>query len=158
MLIESLVGIVTGIMTTWILYFGKVIFDTKVTPYLRETRYQGVKIEGAWSGASDENNIQSESRLFLNQSAHELTGSFTLKHKDQNGSFTIDFNVRGYMWEGYITLNFIPKDRRITSYATALMKLHNGGVLLIGQWCLRNVQKEQVEAWPISLSRDAKQS
>jgi len=97
---------------------------------------------------------ESESRLFLNQSAHELTGSLILKYKSSLKNYAIDFNVRGYMWEGYITLNFIPKDRRITSYGTTLMKLHDGGHLLIGQCCFRNVEKEIVDAWPMSLARE----
>lgn len=155
MMAESILGIVTGILTTWILYVGKVIFDTKVTPYLHETRYQGVRIEGAWSGKYKNDDEDSDSRLFLNQSAHELTGTFTIRHKDKNREITIDFNVRGYMWEGYITLNLIPKDRRITSYATTLLKLHDGGNLLVGQWCFRNVLKEQVESAQMSLSREA---
>lgn len=150
MVSEGILGIVTGILTSAILYLSKLFFDTKITPYLREIRYQGVKIDGAWSGKNEE----SESRLFLEQSAHELTGSFTIKYKNETRESVLDFNVRGYMWEGYITLNFIPKDRRITSYATTLLKLHDGGHLLMGQWCFRNVQTENVEAWPMSLGRD----
>lgn len=154
MLAESLIGIVTGILSTWILFLGKSFWDAKVTPFIRETRYQGVKVDGAWSGSAKGENCESESRLFIEQSAHELTGAFTIKYKDSAKSFMIDFNVRGYMWEGYITLNFIPKDRRITSYGTALLKLHDGGINLVGQWCTRNVMTEQVEAWPIVLGRD----
>lgn len=157
MLAEGLLGIVTGIITTWILFFGKTIFDTKLTPYIRETRYQGVKVDGAWSGLNKDDKSESESRLFLNQSAHDLTGSFTLKYKDENKDITLDFNVRGYMWEGYITLNLIPKDRRVTSYATALLKLHDGGYLLVGQWCFRNVQTDQVEVSAMSLGRENSQ-
>ena len=123
MFTESLLGIVSGILTTWILFIGKVFWDSKVTPFIRETRYQGVKIDGAWSGASKDDNSESESRLFLDQSAHELTGTFTIKFKDKARDQTVDFNVRGYMWEGYITLNFIPKDRRVTSYGTALIEV-----------------------------------
>lgn len=148
-MVELVIGIVSGILTSWFLYFVKVLFDTKVTPYLRETKYQGVKIEGIWVGE----NTESASRLLLEQSAHELTGSLTINFK-VNAIPVLDFNVRGYMWEGFITLNMIPKDRRITSYATALLKLHDGGYQLVGKWCFRNVQTEEVEAWPMSLARD----
>lgn len=72
MVIEGIIGIVTGVLTTWILFVGKVFWDAKITPFIRETRYQGVKIDGAWSGASKDESSESESRLFINQSAHEL--------------------------------------------------------------------------------------
>lgn len=156
MIHEGLVGIVTGILTTWILFVGKTFWESKVTPYFRELRYQGVKIDGAWSGKTKDEDYESETRLFLTQSAHELTGSFTFSFKSSEKNFTLDFNVRGYMWEGYITLNFLPKDRRITSYATTLLKLHDGGHSLIGQWCFRNVETEEVTAIPMTLGRDMK--
>lgn len=158
MLSEGFLGIVTGILTTWILFLGKVVWDAKVTPFIRETRYQGVKVEGAWSGSFKDEKTETESRLFIDQSAHDLSGSFMVKYKDETKNFVIDFNVRGYMWQGYITLNFIPKDRRVTSYGTALLKLHDGGGNLVGQWCIRNVMTEQVEAWPMTLSRDLSHS
>lgn len=160
MLDEGLIGIVAGIITTWILFVGKVFWDSKIIPYLRELRYQGVRIDGAWSGHSKceekDKEFESDARLFLIQSAHELTGSFTFNFKNSSKDFTLDFNISGYMWEGYITLNFLPKDRRITSYATALMKLHDGGHSLVGQWCFRDVEAEKVLAIPMVLIRDIK--
>lgn len=166
MLHESFVGIVTGIITTWILFVGKAFWEFKITPYLQEMRYQGVKIDGAWSGyvkveekgegESKVEGFESDMRLFLIQSAHKLTGSYTFSFKNSKKNFTLDFNVSGYMWEGYITLNFLPKDRRITSYGTALLKLHNGGHSLVGQWCFRDVEAETVIAIPMLLGREVK--
>ena len=168
MLNEGLVGIVAGIITTWILFIGKGFWESKVVPYLQELRYQGVKIDGAWSGhtkVADEvakeekeavEGFESDTRLFLTQSAHKLIGSFTFTFKNSKKNFTLDFNVNGYMWEGYITLNFLPKDRRITSYGTALLKLHDGGLSLYGQWCFRDVEFEKVISIPMSLGREMK--
>ena len=55
--------------------------------------------------------------------------------------------------EGYITLNFTPKDKRVTSYATALLKLHDGGQTLVGSWLFRDVIKENVLQASMYLSR-----
>jgi hypothetical protein len=164
MLHDGLVGIIAGIITTWILFVGKAFWETKVIPYLQEVRYQGVKIDGAWSGhvhvKSDEEGkvegFETDSRLFLIQSAHKLTGAFTFSFQNDKKNFTLDFNVNGYMWEGYITLNFLPKDRRITSYGTALFKLHDGGHSLIGEWCFRDVEAEKVVSIPMSIVRQTK--
>lgn len=155
MLAEGLLGIVTGVITTWLLFLGKALWISKVTPFLREIKYQGVKIDGAWNGSSNAKDGETTARLFLIQSAHELTGTFFLGIKNTERNSHADFNVRGYMWEGYITLNFIPKDRRITSYATSLLKLNDGGLALAGQFCFRDVQKEGVTAIEMKLVREA---
>ena len=152
---DGLVGIIAGIFTTWIILGVKVLWQSKITPYLRAIRYQGVKVDGPWIGNSKDEDHQSDSRLFLTQSAHELKGSFVFTFKNKEKAFTLDFEVKGYMWEGYITLNFIPKDRRVTSYGTALLKLHGGGAWLVGQMCFRNVEEENVMALPMGLARHA---
>ena len=153
---DGLVGIVAGLLSTWLMLGSKFLWQSKVTPYLRAMRYQGVKVDGPWLGTSKDEEHESDSRLFLSQSAHELSGSFMFTFKNKEKAFTLDFEVKGYMWEGYITLNFIPRDKRITSYATALLKLHGGGGLLVGQMCFRDVEEEKVTAIPMGLARDAK--
>ena len=153
---DGLVGILAGIVTTWIILGGKLFWQSKVNPYLRAIRYQGVKVDGSWVGKSKDEEHEQESRLFLLQSAHQLAGSFVFTFKNDEKDFTLDFDVTGYLWEGYMTLNFLPKDKRITSYATALLKLHGGGGSLVGQMCFRNVEEEKVTAIAIGLGRDAK--
>jgi hypothetical protein len=153
---DGLVGIVAGTLTTWIILAGKFFWQSKVTPYLRAVRYQGVQVDGSWLGRSNDVEHEQESRLFLIQSAHQLSGSFAFKFKNLEKDFALDFEVTGYLWEGYLTLNFLPKDKRVTSYATGLLKLHGGGCELVGQMCFRNVEEEKVSAISLSLGRDAK--
>lgn len=156
---QGILGIVTGILTTTFLYAFKVFWSTTITPYLKSIQYQGVKVDGQWYG-SDQNQdsekgqvFESESNLILTQNAHALAGSFTLSYVDAEKSFSLAFNVTGYMWEGYITLNFVPKDKRVTSYATTLLKLHDGGQLLLGSLLYRDVGEEQVGHLTLALAR-----
>lgn len=165
---QGILGIVTGIVTTAILFTLKVLWSNKVTPFLVGIRYQGVKIDGQWSGlsevtpqdlASPESEgepFRSECNLFLTQNAHTLGGSFLFKFKNEQKDFSLDFDVSGYMWEGYVTLNFTPRDKRVTSYATGLFKLHDGGVSLIGVLLFRDVEKEFVNQIPLMLFRNQK--
>ncbi len=157
---QGVIGIVTGILTTVFLYVIKVVWDSKVVPFLITSRYQGVKIDGQWSGSGENNDpdqgevFKSECSLFLIQNAHSLSGSFLFKFQNNAKEFSLDFEVSGYMWEGYVTLNFTPKDKRITSYATALLKLHDGGHTLIGTWLFRDVIQEFVNQVPLLLVRN----
>lgn len=157
---QGVIGIVTGICTTVVLYLIKVIWSAKVVPFLVATRYQGVKIDGQWVGSGKNDDpeqgdiFETEFSLFLSQSAHQLSGSFLFKFKNEQKNFNLDFNVGGYMWGGYVTLNFTPKDKRITSYATALLKLHDGGQTLVGTWLFRDVINEFVNQVPLILIRN----
>jgi hypothetical protein len=172
---QGVLGVVTGILTTVVLFILKVLWDSKVYPFLKKMRYQGVEVGGSWTGGVEitqeqldrsteqqgEHPIQgpafkSEYSLFLNQNAHTLTGSFLFKFKNDRKDFTLDFNVLGYMWEGYITLNFTPKDKRLTSYGTCLLKLSDGGWVLSGNWLFRNVDTECVTDSPLYLYRNQK--
>lgn len=156
---QGIVGIVTGICTTAVLYLIKVLWTKKAVPFLVSTRYQGVKIDGQWVGSGKNDDpeqgtiFETEFSLFISQSAHHLGGSFHFKFKNQEKNFNLDFDVSGYMWEGYVTLNFTPKDKRVTSYATALVKLHDGGQSLIGTWLFRDVINEFVNQVPLFLVR-----
>ncbi len=150
---QGVVGIVTGILTMVILYLIKVLWDAKLRPFLSEVRYQGVKVDGRWNGQSKDETHQADSNLFLTQSAHSLAGTFNFKFKNKEKDFEIDFVVNGYMWEGYLTLNFKPRDRRVTSYATTLLKLHSGGNVLLGEMVFRNVEEEKVSNVPLFLVR-----
>jgi len=161
---QGLLGIVTGIVTTAILFLIKELWVEKAVPFIAATRYQGVLINGQWHGASENSDpekgltFSNSAQLFIDQKAHKLSGLFIFNFKNENNNFTLEFNVTGYIWEGYVTLNFTPKDRRVTSYGTALLKLHNGGNTLQGEWLFRNVVTEFVDQSPLHLGRELKSS
>lgn len=150
---QGVIGIVTGILTTTLLYLAKLLWDAKLQPFIAELRYQGVKIDGRWNSLSEDEQTRSEGSLFLSQSAHNLSGTFNFKFKNPEKNFEIDFVVSGYMWEGYVTLNFKPRDRRITSYATSLLKIHGGGHVLVGEMAFRNVEEDVVSTLSLGLAR-----
>ncbi|HHF0484309.1 TPA: hypothetical protein ACPHR2_004289 [Vibrio antiquarius] len=159
---QGVVGIIVGIVTSAILLVIKAIWSHKIVPFLTSVRYQGVEIDGHWIGSSNNDNpekgdiFESECTLFLQQNAQDLQGTYTFKFKNEHKNFALEFDVKGYIWEGYITLNFTPRDRRITSYATSLLKLHDGGLSLIGNWLFRDVEKEYVSNAPLVLFRQNK--
>jgi len=153
---EGVLGIVTGILTTVVLFLAKVLWDAKLHPFLQELRYGGVKVDGKWqgSGADPDNGSATDFIIFLTQSALQLSGTSSLKHHSPTNQYEIHFNVTGRIWEGYVILNFTPIDRRVTSYATAMFKIGGGGATLVGQIAYRDVFQEQVTAEPVVLSRN----
>ena len=157
MIEQGVIGIVTGILTAAILFLAKSIWDSKLKPFLQEIRYNGVKVDGKWVGygAAQDGSWRTEITLFLTQSALRLGGTFVFKHDRPDGIAELHFKVSGEIWEGYLILNFTPIDRRVTSYATAMLKISGGGVGLVGQLSYRDVNNELVTSEPVTLGRAA---
>lgn len=154
---DGIVGTVTGILTAFLLYLLKKFWDNYLHPWLRELRYSGVDVSGQWQGIeNDEDGTSFEIALVLKQSAHDVSGTARIEFVGSSHSFDLAFNVTGQIWEGYITLNFKPVDKRVTSYATALLKIAGGGVALNGQAAYRNVNDERVDSFALELKRDAR--
>lgn len=153
LLAEGLLGIVAGILTTAILFTARAVWEGKVYPLISALRYRGLDVDGVWEGAEGDAQSRSECRLSLKQRAHALSGSFTFKFWGPSKEFTLDFEVVGIVWEGYLTLNFSPIDRRITSCATALVKIKGGGSHMGGAFVFRNAEVDDVSSVFLSLVR-----
>jgi len=54
--------------------------------------------------------------------------------------------MSGSVWEGFVTLNMKSIDRRAIAFATALLKVNQGGQELKGAYCYRNFRTDQVSA------------
>jgi hypothetical protein len=152
-LLQVVLGIVAGILTTAVLFFLRDLWRKTIQPWIEEVRYKGVRVAGTWRGVSHEEHFHSEAILFLKQSASNLVGTFTFKWESPARNFILEYEVAGYVWEGYLTLNFRPQDRGITTSAVALLKIAGGGHSLAGQFCFRNVELEAVTPVYITLGK-----
>ena len=107
---QGVLGIVTGILTTAILFVVKAFWTSKVIPFLAKTRYQGVNVAGQWSGSGKNEDpekgdvFETEFSMFLEQTAHDLTGSFLFKFKNPL-SFN-QFQMIGILWNKKAFLMF----------------------------------------------------
>ncbi len=150
------IGIVTGILTTVLLFFVKQFIQKVAIPWYQELIYQGVDLSGAWKNEYSGEKKRTKFKLILDQSAHKLKGSllFIQKEKDKDMESSGEFSVEGYLWEGYATLNFRPKNRKTLSYAAALLKVCNGGTTLQGYLNFRDLRKkDEVVSMELKLQR-----
>jgi hypothetical protein len=152
-ILNVVLGIVTGILTSAFLFFLKDYWNTRIRPFLEKLRYEGVSVEGAWRGHARDEHSVSEVALFLTQNAQKLSGILNFSFRGPLKQFVLEFEVTGYLWEGYLTLNFRPKDRAITTSATALFKIAGGGQGLAGQFCFRNAEIEAVTPVYLTLGK-----
>ena len=154
---QAVLGIVTGILTTALLWFAKFLWKSRMEPWLREIRYSGVQLEGKWHGHGEDPKEawSTDIELFLNQSAHQLSGTFALEHKSPSNTYRLLHEVTGFIREGVVVLNFSPMDRRVIAYSTAMLKITGGGVGLVGRLTYRDTSTEEIVSEPVSLARAA---
>ncbi len=149
------IGIVTGILTTVLLFFVKQFIQKIAIPWYQELIYQGVDLNGTWKNEYGGEEKRNKFKLILDQSAHKLKGSLLLTQIEKGKESSGEFSVEGYLWEGYATLNFRPKNRKTLSYAAALLKVCKGGMALQGYLSFRDLgqKDEEVVSWELKLQR-----
>ena len=148
------IGIVTGILTTVLLFLVKEFIQKVAIPWYQELIYKGVDLNGTWKKEYGGEEKGTKFKLILDQSAHKLRGSLLFMQIEKGEESSHEFSVEGYLWEGYATLNFRPKNRKILSYAAALLKVCKGGSELQGYLSFRNVDKDEVISEELKLQRD----
>lgn len=146
------IGIVSGILTSAVL-FGFGLFWTKaVLPWYREAIYSGVVLARNWGGRQEMQGGFTEVVLAIEeQHALELVGSLHIRHRTVQGGWDLSFRARGEVWEGYVSLSFRPIERSVTSISNALLKIDGGGNKLSGIFTFRNVNIEKVDFLQIAL-------
>jgi hypothetical protein len=147
--LESLIiGIVSGIITTALIYLAVLIFRKIVIPWYQEIVYKGIDVGGKWRMSSAE--IEGMD-MFLNlaQHAHRLKGTLTLFRKNEMES-QID-PIRTYKIEGSIsnrfivaTLSLIEKNR--LGIGTLLFEVVGDGQRLKGNWTYYSVSDSNIDS------------
>ena len=149
------IGIVTGILTALALFLIKQLTLKVLLPIYQEIKYKGVIISGDWhfeaKGPGDADYV--EFVFSIKQNAHEISGECDIRKSLPYEKATIRHELTGSLWEGYLTVNLLPKDRSRTSYGTALLKVSRGGQTLDGYLSFRDHTNDSVSSKPISLAK-----
>jgi len=156
---EIVIGVVSGVLTATGLYLAKEFWTKTIVPSYQSIKYQGADISGVWlaelvDNEGTENEATSSFSMVLKQNAHKITGSMQFTHSAPSNTYTIDFNINGEYWEGYLNLMCRSKSRKTYSHASLFLKLAAGGLALEGQFSFRNVITDTVSSDPLVLIRN----
>ena len=150
------VGVFAGVLTTALLFFIRSLWLGTFVPKLEEIQYRGVSVDGKWVGVMGKNEASqahSEFMLLLKQRAHKLAGTYLVKFSSPENCYELEFSALGQIWEGYVTLQMTPIDKKVNSSAMLMLKVQGGGSLLVGQSTFRNVNTESVDSYKLYLMR-----
>ncbi len=148
-------GVFSGVITAALLFLAKEFWVKIITPWYQGFRYKGADISGSWYAERNDNDagIQASYTAVFQQSAHIVTGSMQVLYSGPDRKFTVDYQLSGEYWEGYLNLSCRSKDRKMYSHASLFLKLINGGGGLLGQYCFRNAFEDVVSHIPMGLDR-----
>jgi hypothetical protein len=141
-----LIGIVSGLTTSLILFFCIVIRNKVINPWWENRLYKGIVLEGTWIGRRvahhkikddekfihDELNIQLE----LEQTGYSLRGIFSAESitADKNGKdrYKNIYKIKGHVHDNYMVIEYHPLSRKRVGFGTFLMEVKNGGNNMVG--------------------------
>jgi hypothetical protein len=154
---EIVIGAVSGVGTSAILFFMKVVLDKFFIPKFQEYAYQGAIVSGRWIQNITEDDPKKpevkhhfQVSLTLEQSGHNLKGFFDI---NTNGS-VMNYSVSGRYVDGYMQLICTAKGPGISSYCSILLKHIGAGSILHGAMAYRSGVSDDVGSMPITLNRD----
>lgn len=149
-----LLGVFAGVMTSAIIFMFSQFMQKVILPWYKALIYRGIDVSDSWDmdvKHKDGTHAFSQ-RVTLRQSGHELSGDALTTIKSGK---VVAQTVRGHVWEGYVALTYLPKDRKRTSYATAMLKVTNAGDSLDGYFVFRNNSEDKVVSVEGKLQRNS---
>ena len=150
-----IIGILTGILTTALLYLISRMFLDWVMPWYRSVKYTGIDVSGVWETKQDFESSVEYSLLNLTQRADKLKGLWTISIT-QNGSDENEiktFNVEGSIEDRFALLTTKNTDRRQIGIGTMLIEAVGNGFELLGCETWYSVDNKEIKSDKISFKR-----
>jgi len=150
-----IIGILTGILTTALLYLISRMFMDWVMPWYRSVKYTGIDVSGVWETKQDFKSSTEYSLLNLRQKADRLDGLWTISIT-QNGSDDNEiktFTIKGSIEDRFALLTSKNTDQRQIGLGTMLLEAVGNGFELTGCETWYSVDNKEIKADKISLKR-----
>ncbi|MBU9837375.1 hypothetical protein J1786_21500 [Rahnella sp. L72c] len=153
---EIVIGAVSGVGTSAILFVMKVMLDKIFIPKFQEYAYQGAIVSGRWVQSiteddPDDPEVKHHFQVSLNleQTGHNLKGFFDI---NSNGN-VMNYAVIGKYVDGYMQLICTAKGPGVSSYCSILLKHISAGARLHGVMAYRSGISDDVGSMIVSLDK-----
>ena len=149
------IGILTGILTTALLYLVSRMITDWLVPWYRSFKYTGIDVSGVWETKQNFESSVEYSLLNLSQKADKLSGlwtiSITQNGSDQNEIKT--FKVQGSIEDRFALLTSKNTDRRQIGIGTMLIEAIGNGFELKGCETWYSVDNKMIKSDVICFKR-----
>ena len=150
-----LLGIVSGVLTTALLWLLNNFRVKTFTPWYERRVYKGVSIQGTWQlvdEAGDDPWAQYEI-ISLKQTAHRLIGSANLVPKKDVDTDPISLDLKGDVSDRFVTLTLRSPTQNRLSYSVSLLEIVSDGNILRGSTVIYDVSNEKISAHDVEYKR-----
>jgi len=152
-----LLGIISGILTTALLWAIHELWAHRIVPWYEKRVYKGVNIEGTWSlvdDSSDKDGHWAQNEILsLRQTAHRLTGSLTLLPKDDENAKSIVLDAVGDISDRFVSLIFKSPLQNRLSYSGVLLEIIKDGNTLRGSTSMYDVEGGSIDSYDVTYRR-----
>lgn len=148
---QIVLGIVTGILTTAVLWGARAIWEHRVRPRIEQMLYNGLQVDGPWYAQIVGKEDAVRFTLAVQQTGGKLSGTGRIRLINSSNDFDTSGSLSGELWEGYIAFSFRPINRRSTAFMSGLFKVTEAGAVLHGYLSIRDKTAEKVVTVEIAL-------
>lgn len=134
-----IIGVVSGVITSALIWVAVNFFRTKILPWYQAISYQGVKISGEWVGFYQQatsvrtNSDDPDYNIQITQKGHQIHGEMT-RNKNQDGTREPKiFTFVGLFKDGNLVFSYKPKDSTRLGLGSYVLKLTDDGRKLHGR-------------------------
>lgn len=146
-----LIGVVTGILTSALLYGATQVFQRIIVPWCERLLYSGVEIAGEWEAT--ETPFPQAIRMSLKQHAGVLSGTVTYQNADsENGAKEMlrVFAATGDLSDRFVCLRLRHRGRRRIGVIHYLLEVVGDGRTMRGVASFYDLRGEKVAAGAIA--------
>lgn len=150
-----IIGIVTGVLTTALLYLISRVFIDWVIPWYRSIKYSGIDISGVWETEQEFELSREYSLLNLIQKAEKLDGLWTISITENESSHNEikTYKVEGIIEDRFAILTAKNTDRRQIGISTILVEATGNGYELVGCEVYYSVDNKTIKTNSIFFKR-----
>ena len=106
--ITIFIGVLSGVMTTALIWITLKLFDKVVIPWYQQSVYRGIDISGEWSSNKEYlGKVMVDQTIQITQKGHRINGTLISRNKiPSKGEDTTSFSIEGEIFDNYVDLEY----------------------------------------------------
>ncbi len=144
-----IVGVVSGILTTALIWLVVKTFIKIVIPWYQSIIYRGIDLNGDWFGIESVGKKENfpkhyEHSIDIKQTGHVVKGSISVKNvfDDESDNSISEYIFQGEISDNYLLISYSRKNRTKMGMGAYLLKVTGQGDFLIGSSIFMNAKCE----------------
>ena len=127
-------GVVSGILTSAVLFLAARLFNVIVLPWYREIVYRGIDIGGIWENRMELTGAMQTMKINLRQKADQISGTATISKSYGSGGASSEeaFTVNGNVSDRLFSATMRPTDPQRLGLAILLLEVVGDGRKMVG--------------------------